>query len=617
MYLPGLKARTDLPGRHGRRWWAVPALVAWLALFLAGPMACTPVPTTEEVILQSVVRVSGRGGSGTGIIVTPQGHIATSLHTLGEDDEVTVLLADGRQLPGMALGRDEVHGITVVKIAAADLTPAILSSVSDFNLGESVLVVGWLEGEPAPTVTRDIIAWTRRVDDLTYVETYLPLDPQYRGGPVANLKGEVIGIHLGQGTAEPGAGGSGSYALSATDARPLIFRLISGESITEQPGAPAAETEAPSGGQTPADGAGTAPTTPPPEEGPAIDIRIETPELVVAEEPATGTPRAYLSISLVAPEPLGLTILDPLGQPTGPAQRITEGSHSVQLPLTPAALGTPMAGRYTLHVERWQGETVAELAIAEFEGARPVLESIIYPRRGDRLPETALVTVGNEGDLPFFITRATVGLAGQSYEPPVLAQVPPGETLSLELRWQPGPPPDGASTVAAELWLFDSTGQRLLGQANNIGLARLRTYATGDWALTYPEDWLVEETGSDQGVVVILRHPSGPARVEVSRYWLPGQDFNQWVNDRITQRRTGWVSFHLDSDEVLTGGTGAGRWLRWTGRPDIGSGVVRVVERCLAEGPARYGVTAIVPESDYPVYAAEMELMLQSFAALP
>jgi serine protease Do len=136
-------------------------------------------------------------GLGSGFIIDPNGIVLTNAHVVEGAEEVRVRLTDRREFKGKVLGADRATDIAVVKIEATGLPAVKLGNPRDLKVGEWVLAIGSPFGFEN-TVTAGILSATARsLPEGTYVpflQTDAAVNPGNSGGPLFNLKGEVIGI---------------------------------------------------------------------------------------------------------------------------------------------------------------------------------------------------------------------------------------------------------------------------------------------------------------------------------------------------------------------------------------------------------------------------------------
>ena len=137
-------------------------------------------------------------GFGSGFIVEANGVILTNAHLVEGADEVRVRLPDRREFKGKVVGTDKLTDIAVVKIDAKDLPVVKLGDPQNVRVGEWVVAIGSPFGFEN-TVTAGIISATARsLPEGTYVpfiQTDAAVNPGNSGGPLFNMRGEVIGIN--------------------------------------------------------------------------------------------------------------------------------------------------------------------------------------------------------------------------------------------------------------------------------------------------------------------------------------------------------------------------------------------------------------------------------------
>jgi len=139
-----------------------------------------------------------RQGMGSGFVVDPNGVILTNAHVVEGADEVRVKFADRREFKGKIVGTDPQTDIAVVRIDAKGLTAVKLGDPSKIRVGEWVAAIGSPFGFEN-TVTAGIVSGTSRsLPEGTYVpfiQTDAAVNPGNSGGPLFNMRGEVIGIN--------------------------------------------------------------------------------------------------------------------------------------------------------------------------------------------------------------------------------------------------------------------------------------------------------------------------------------------------------------------------------------------------------------------------------------
>jgi serine protease Do len=140
-----------------------------------------------------------RGGIGSGFIITPDGYILTNAHVVADFDDVTVRLADAkREFKAKVVGLDRRTDTALLKVDAKDLPSAKLGNSSQVEPGQWVAAIGSPFGF-ANTITAGIVGATGRAlpDEgfVPFIQTDVAVNPGNSGGPLINLKGEVVGIN--------------------------------------------------------------------------------------------------------------------------------------------------------------------------------------------------------------------------------------------------------------------------------------------------------------------------------------------------------------------------------------------------------------------------------------
>jgi serine protease Do len=135
-------------------------------------------------------------GVGSGFIVSTDGFILTNHHVVEGADEILVTLADKREFKAKLIGSDRRTDVALVKIEASGLTALKMGDPNKLRVGEWVLAIGSPFGLEN-TVTAGIVSAKGRDtgDYLPFIQTDVAVNPGNSGGPLLNMRGEVIGIN--------------------------------------------------------------------------------------------------------------------------------------------------------------------------------------------------------------------------------------------------------------------------------------------------------------------------------------------------------------------------------------------------------------------------------------
>lgn len=137
-------------------------------------------------------------GLGSGFIVSPEGYILTNAHVVADADEVVVKLTDRREYKAKVLGADRRTDVALIKIEASGLPVVKLGDPARLKVGEWVLAIGSPFGLEN-TVTAGIVSAKGRSlpqeNYVPFIQTDAAVNPGNSGGPLFNMRGEVVGIN--------------------------------------------------------------------------------------------------------------------------------------------------------------------------------------------------------------------------------------------------------------------------------------------------------------------------------------------------------------------------------------------------------------------------------------
>lgn len=135
-------------------------------------------------------------GVGSGFIISPDGFVLTNAHVVEGADEVYVTLTDKREFKAKIIGVDKRTDVAVVKIEGNNLPRLTIGDPSRLRAGEWVIAIGSPFGLDN-TVTAGIVSARARDtgDYLPLIQTDVAVNPGNSGGPLINMRGEVIGIN--------------------------------------------------------------------------------------------------------------------------------------------------------------------------------------------------------------------------------------------------------------------------------------------------------------------------------------------------------------------------------------------------------------------------------------
>jgi serine protease Do len=140
-----------------------------------------------------------REGTGSGFLIDPSGFILTNYHVVSPADRITVTLADGRAFRATIVGVDPTLDVALIKVnAPAPLPTVVLGNSETLRVGEWVSAIGNPLGVYVHSVTVGVVSFLgRKLFDQgldAYIQTDAAISVGSSGGPLINMRGEVVGI---------------------------------------------------------------------------------------------------------------------------------------------------------------------------------------------------------------------------------------------------------------------------------------------------------------------------------------------------------------------------------------------------------------------------------------
>ena len=168
--------------------------------------------------------------AGSGVVIdTRQGLVITNNHVVEHAEEITVQLADGRELAAKLVGGDPDTDVALIRVPAENLTAIPIGNSDQVEVGDFVLAIGnpFLIGQ---TVTSGIVSGLNRTNlgiepFEDFIQTDAAIYPGNSGGALVNLRGDLIGINtafVGATNSNPGMG----FAIPINMARVVADRIV-------------------------------------------------------------------------------------------------------------------------------------------------------------------------------------------------------------------------------------------------------------------------------------------------------------------------------------------------------------------------------------------------------
>jgi len=167
---------------------------------------------------------------GSGVVISSDGYVVTNNHVVGENvSEITIALADKREIRGKVIGMDPATDIALLKVDVQGLPVLAWGDSSQLKVGEWVLAIG-SPFQLSQTVTAGIVSATGRTnvgiaDYEDFIQTDAAINPGNSGGALVNRRGELVGINTGIVSQSGGYQGIG-FAVPSHLARRVIDDLM-------------------------------------------------------------------------------------------------------------------------------------------------------------------------------------------------------------------------------------------------------------------------------------------------------------------------------------------------------------------------------------------------------
>ena len=168
------------------------------------------VPDVVAKVAPAVVTVINRMGSGSGAVISPDGYIITNHHVIEGNASLEVIFSDGTQRPAELVGDDPLMDLALVKVSGPIDSYLPIGDSDALRQGETVIAIGSPLGEFKNSVTVGVIsALNRNLGEGApegLIQTDAAINRGNSGGPLLNMRGEIIGINTLVVRGDPNAG---------------------------------------------------------------------------------------------------------------------------------------------------------------------------------------------------------------------------------------------------------------------------------------------------------------------------------------------------------------------------------------------------------------------------
>ena len=186
-------------------------------------------PMTMQDLFMGRTTERAQIGTGSGVIISPDGYIITNNHVINGSQQLSITLNDNRIYDAELIGTDEKTDIALLKIdTETDLSFATFGDSDQAKVGEWVLAVG----NPFnlnSTVTAGIISAKSRdlsgINEQSFIQTDAAVNMGNSGGALVNTRGELIGINTAI-SSKTGSYIGYSFAVPSNIARKVVEDIM-------------------------------------------------------------------------------------------------------------------------------------------------------------------------------------------------------------------------------------------------------------------------------------------------------------------------------------------------------------------------------------------------------
>ena len=217
---------------------SVSGTVSYVDAYTAGQVYAQNV--NSVVLIECTVTANMYGqtttgmSAGSGFVLTEDGYVVTNYHVVQGATSVSYVLHDGTRYSAEVVGYDDTNDVAVLKAEASGLDPVALGSSDNLIVGDQVVAIGNPLGELTSTLTVGYVSAKER--DVTtdgtvinMIQTDAAINSGNSGGPLFNMKGEVVGITTAKysGSSSSGASIEGiGFAIPIDDVLEGIEELM-------------------------------------------------------------------------------------------------------------------------------------------------------------------------------------------------------------------------------------------------------------------------------------------------------------------------------------------------------------------------------------------------------
>jgi S1-C subfamily serine protease len=173
-------------------------------------------------------RAPEQTGTGSGVVIAPDGYILTNDHVVQNANSMTVSLTDGTSLSATLVGKDPASDLAVIRADTAYLSASVLGDSAQLRVGQLVIAMGNPFGFQSTVSTGVVSALGRALRSRrgrlieNIIQHTAPLNPGNSGGPLVDSNGKVVGINTAIIVMAQGIG----FSIPSNTAKWVVSQLL-------------------------------------------------------------------------------------------------------------------------------------------------------------------------------------------------------------------------------------------------------------------------------------------------------------------------------------------------------------------------------------------------------
>ena len=167
-------------------------------------------------------------GSGSGVVIAPDGYILTNDHVVQQSESLEVILTDGTRFSATLIGKDPATDLAVIRANASFLPSSTLGNSDRLRVGQLAIAMGNPFGFQSTVSTGVVSALGRALRSTrgrlieNIIQHTAPLNPGNSGGPLVDSTGKVVGINTAIIAVAQGIG----FSIPANTAKWVVSQIL-------------------------------------------------------------------------------------------------------------------------------------------------------------------------------------------------------------------------------------------------------------------------------------------------------------------------------------------------------------------------------------------------------